>query len=113
MSRLWDSLTALRTRFWRFRDRVKLRVLGRRHLTATFSRIYEQNLWGDKESVSGTGSSITATVVVRSELPALLERLGVQSLLDAPCGDFTWMKEVVGGIGRYTGVDIVPRLIER
>jgi SAM-dependent methyltransferase len=107
------GLTAIRTRFWKFRDRVKQWVLGRRHTAATFTRIYEQNLWGDKESVSGSGSSLAATAALRAELSLLLKRLGVQSLLDAPCGDFLWMKEVVGGLGQYTGVDIVRGLIER
>jgi Methyltransferase domain len=37
----------------------------------------------------------------------------VQQCFDAPCGDFAWMKELAGRIGRYTGVDIVSGLVER
>ena len=35
------------------------------------------------------------------------------SLLDAPCGDFNWMRHVpLGGVS-YTGADVVPELIAR
>jgi hypothetical protein len=42
-----------------------------------------------------------------------LRELRVRSLLDAPCGDFNWMREInLAGID-YTGVDIVPAIISR
>ncbi len=41
--------------------------------------------------LSGLGSEIDATAVLRAELPPLLARLGVTSLLDAPCGDAGWI----------------------
>jgi hypothetical protein len=78
-----------------------------------FSTIYEENSWNDPESRSGAGSNLLQTVVVRRELPRLLAELSAHSLLDAPCGDFYWLSELdLGGV-RYTGVDIVPQLIER
>jgi hypothetical protein len=41
----------------------------------------------------------------------LIAALDVKLLLDAPCGDFNWMKEVpLAGID-YIGVDVVPELI--
>jgi hypothetical protein len=53
------------------------------------------------------------TRVVRRELRALLASVGAKSLLDAPCGDFNWMREVdLGGI-EYTGADVVAELVER
>jgi 2-polyprenyl-3-methyl-5-hydroxy-6-metoxy-1,4-benzoquinol methylase len=44
-------------------------------------------------------------------LPALLRRLDVTSLLDAPCGDAGWILRADLGV-RIIGVDIVPDLIE-
>lgn len=75
-----------------------------------FNKIYQHNSWGDKESVSGTGSNLEQTAVIREEIPVLLGRLGAASLLDIPCGDFYWMKEVDIRV-QYTGGDIVPALI--
>ena len=36
-------------------------------------------------------------------------------MVDIPCGDFYWMKNLVGQRSdlKYTGIDIVPTLIER
>ncbi|MCS3729730.1 class I SAM-dependent methyltransferase [Bradyrhizobium betae] len=80
-------------------------------LAARFERIEQTNLWGAASSVSGLGSEDPATAAIREALPALLRDLGARSLLDAPCGDAGW----IGGARfdvDYTGVDIVPTLIE-
>ena len=52
------------------------------------------------------------TESIRSTLPKLLADLQVQTLLDAPCGDFCWMKEVPLKLKQYFGIDIVRPLIE-
>jgi Methyltransferase domain len=80
-------------------------------LAQRFQRIHDTNLWGAVASTSGLGSEIDATAVLRAELPWLLERLGVTSLLDAPCGDAGWINNVDLRL-RTIGVDIVPSLIE-
>ncbi len=80
---------------------------------ARFQRIFEENAWGNAESVSGEGSNLERTAVVRARLPGLLRRHGVRSVLDAPCGDFFWMKAVDLGDVDYIGVDIVPEIISR
>ncbi|WP_027554610.1 class I SAM-dependent methyltransferase [Bradyrhizobium sp. Cp5.3] len=80
-------------------------------LAARFERIERTNLWGAATSVSGLGSEDPATAAIREALPSLLKRLGACSLLDAPCGDASW----IGRLGLevdFTGVDIVPSLIE-
>ncbi len=82
------------------------------NLAQRFQRIRDSNLWGAAESVSGLGSEIAATAVLRGELQRLLARLGVTSLLDAPCGDAGWINQSSLGV-RYVGVDIVVALIER
>jgi hypothetical protein len=35
----------------------------------------------------------------------------VRSMLDAPCGDFFWMRETALTLDRYIGADIVPDII--
>jgi hypothetical protein len=82
------------------------------NLAQRFGRIHDTNLWGAVASPSGLGSEIDATAVLRAELPRLFERLGVTSLLDAPCGDAGWIN-ATGLRVRTVGVDIVPALIER
>ncbi len=78
-----------------------------------FSDIYLNNAWADQESVSGRGSTLARADVIRRELPALLESVSAKSLLDAPCGDFNWMRHVnLQGI-EYLGSDVVRELIAR
>ena len=43
----------------------------------------------------------------------LLSRRRVRSILDAPCGDFYWMKEVALCDIDYIGADIVEEIIAR
>jgi hypothetical protein len=69
--------------------------------------------WNDPDSASGTGSNLEQTETPRRELPKLLTRLRVKSLLDAPCGDFHWMQHVALNDIAYTGVDVVLALIDR
>lgn len=77
-----------------------------------FSRIHQSKGFGGQESVSGSGSSLASTEAIRGALPSLLRELEVRRLLDAPCGDWNWMRHVdLEGID-YCGVDIVPGLIE-
>jgi hypothetical protein len=82
------------------------------NLAQRFRRIHETNLWGAPVSASGLGSEMDATATLRSELPRLFEKLGVTSLLDAPCGDAGWINGTNLRV-RLIGVDIVPSLIER
>lgn len=77
-----------------------------------FKQIYEKNLWGDPESVSGGGSNYEQTAQIAMVLPALLKKYNVSSFLDLPCGDFHWMQNIdLNGID-YIGADIVKPLIQ-
>jgi hypothetical protein len=83
-------------------------------LAARFTRMYEINLWDGAESRSGDGSSLAATAGVRAGLPGLFRQLGVQRLLDVPCGDFHWMSHVDlagAGVVAYVGGDVVEALV--
>jgi hypothetical protein len=82
-------------------------------LQTRFKDIYARNLWLDSESRSGPGSRLSQTERVRRELPALVKELGVRRLLDAPCGDFNWMRHVRLDAVEYTGGDVVPELVAR
>jgi hypothetical protein len=82
-------------------------------LTDRFSAIYGNRVWSDNRasgSLSGLGSELENTKLIRQSLPKILEDIGTQTLLDVGCGDFGWMKEVQLPC-RYIGVDIVPGLI--
>lgn len=81
-------------------------------LAQRFQRIHDTNLWGAAASASGLGSELDATATLRAELPQLFAKLGIASLLDAPCGDAGWINHADLGV-RYVGIDIVPALIER
>lgn len=80
-----------------------------------FRHIYHNRTWGDRESVSGPGSELAETRKVREVLPALLRELNITSMLDAPCGDWNWMKTIdlpAAGVTDYTGAEVVPELVE-
>ena len=85
----------------------------RGYMESTFAPFYTENRWGDAESVSGPGSNLERTAKLRRELPLLLEEIGARTLVDAPCGDFNWMKDAELGIKKYIGADIIPDLIAR
>ena len=68
---------------------------------------------GDAESVSGRGSTLGRTTVIRRALPLLLNEVGAKVILDAPCGDFNWMQHTELRAVRYIGADVVPGLISR
>jgi SAM-dependent methyltransferase len=63
---------------------------------------------GLPETACGLGSTLRFTEHLRAELPGLLRRLNVWTLLDAPCGDFNWMAQVHLPFMAYTGGDIDP-----
>ncbi|NDW10783.1 class I SAM-dependent methyltransferase [Dysgonomonas sp. 520] len=79
--------------------------------TNIFDDIYKINMWHTEESVSGGGSTIDATKTVREELPQIIEKYRIESMLDVPCGDYNWMK-LVDLKCNYIGGDIVSEIIE-
>jgi hypothetical protein len=83
-----------------------------RRRRSIFTEVYRHNDWGDRESVSGPGSTLARAGAFRGELVALLRERNVSSILDVPCGDFHWMQGVVDESGAsYVGMDIVDELI--
>jgi hypothetical protein len=76
-----------------------------------FNYIYQNNVWGDRESMSGTGSNMHQTKQLVSAISALITRLEVKTILDLPCGDFNWMQKVNLAHIQYIGGDIVEGVI--
>ena len=71
-----------------------------------FNRIFLENAWKGRESVSGKGSDRDQTQSLVTELPKLFSKYGVCSVLDVPCGGFHWMQQVdLSGV-RYVGGDL-------
>ncbi len=85
-------------------------------LQRLFEDIYRKNSFGDPDSRSGTGSNLEQTKKIREILPIILEKYGIKSFLDIPCGDFFWMKEIQPQLKKllntYVGGDIVKELIK-
>lgn len=78
-----------------------------------FSQHYETNWWQHPETRSGAGSSIAYTENIRNEIPKLITRLGINRVLDAPCGDYHWFQHItLPKHVHYIGADIVPAMIE-
>jgi hypothetical protein len=77
-----------------------------------FTTIFKENFWRSAESVSGSGSELKATELARGFIEGLVKELGIRSMLDVPCGDFNWMRQVELGECQYTGGDIVRPLVE-
>lgn len=75
-----------------------------------FVEIYNSNFWNSNESASGGGSTIKGTKVIREELPKIISDFNIQTMLDLPCGDYNWMKEVKLNC-TYLGGDLVEEVI--
>ncbi len=90
------------------------RLLSRSTLrTQVFQLAYSTRAWGSAESASGSGSELAATENVRAYLPELFHQLPVSRFLDAPCGDWSWMRRVnLSGID-YFGVEVVSNVVAR
>lgn len=86
-------------------------------LEKIFSEIAEKNLRGSAESVSGTGSTLEATEKIRRYIRWICLEYNIKSVVDSPCGDINWMKELFpffaeNGID-YLGMDIVESIITK
>lgn len=80
---------------------------------AVFTRIFETNFWGGDKSISGPGSNLEQTTVIRNCFTSVLKKYNITTILDIPCGDFYWMSHVDLHGFHYIGADIVQQLIQR
>jgi len=82
------------------------------HCETIFTTIWQGHGWGGSESLSGSGSDLIQTATIRKELPALLQKYHCKVMVDAPCGDYYWMRHVELPLDKYIGADVVKNLIE-
>ncbi|MGZ5020040.1 MAG: class I SAM-dependent methyltransferase [Chthoniobacterales bacterium] len=95
-------------------DRIRKKLQGgTRTRRRIFERVHAARAWGDEETISGPGSTAARTESIRRHLPRILKSIDARSLLDAPCGDYNWMRLMSLDLDRYIGVDIVPEIIAR
>lgn len=78
-----------------------------------FTKIYRSKAWGGEDSLSGPGSDVCQTRIISSELPALFINFNISTMLDIPCGDFNWMKNVDLNTIDYMGADIIKELVQK
>lgn len=105
----------IRALLYRYRSYKNDKRLKRLDTESVFSEIFrngEWGKWGRDESVSGPGSSLESTKNIRMHLPKIFKLFKIRSIIDAPCGDFNWMRAVPLDTNvLYTGIDIVPALV--
>lgn len=95
------------------RNRYARYQLKSKSMENIFTEIYRSNAWGGNDSVSGMGSDENETRIITRELFTLFNDLNISTMLDIPCGDFHWMKNVDLNSIDYTGADIVEELIQK
>lgn len=83
-----------------------------------FTTIYRFGTWcirGTRVPRSGPHATVNTTVKVRSTLSSIIDKYQIRTMLDAACGDLTWMPMVLDQHLEleYTGIDIVKELIEK
>ena len=82
-------------------------------LKETFQDVYTNWRFGGwPESKSGPGSTMEETDIIRQQIKQLVKDKEIKSVVDVPCGDFNWMKDIVYSFEKYTGCDIVPEMIQ-
>ena len=93
---------------------------------SSFVEIFQKRHWGDSKSdpeelsASGAGSTLAITALVRQTLDFVINDIKyalkkrVLRVLDIPCGDLRWMSVFLTNRTDidYTGMDIVPDIIE-
>jgi len=77
-----------------------------------FETVFEDKKFGS-DYHSGEGASFEQTRIIMKKIPELVKQLNVKSFLDLPCGDFTFMSQIVDRIPGYIGCDVSSKLIER
>lgn len=93
--------------------RIKWKFFNRAKTTKdVFVKIHELNSWGSGKSVSGPGSEPEHIEKLIKELPIIFSKYSIQSILDAPCGDYIWMQKVDKKNVQYIGGDIVSNLVK-
>eukprot|EP00775_Hariotina_reticulata_P009451 gene9451-9617_t len=84
-----------------------------------FNRIYHHKVWGSEGGGSGLGSTLNYTMNIRQQLPKLIAKYNISSMLDSSCGSMHWMPMVVQEATqarpdfKFMGSDVVCSLVEK
>lgn len=84
-----------------------------KNIEVRMTEIYTQNEWGCPESRSGPTSTLERTQELREKLSELFQTLGIETIVDIGCGDWSWIQHVNLDSIQYLGIDIVTPLIEK
>lgn len=99
-------------------DRLRSQPISPRPERATaelrraFQEVFAARRFGTAESFSGGGSERRHTRALRTWLADRIEKLGIEVLCDAGCGDGNAVGEVPDLLRLYIGCDIVPEVID-
>ncbi len=88
-----------------------------KNVKKVFQRIYETKVWdnpsNNSESLSGDGSTLKNTILIRQTIVRILSEYNIKTILDIGCGDWNWMKEISAYLPDYTGIDAALNVINR
>jgi SAM-dependent methyltransferase len=76
-----------------------------------FTKIYENNHWG-QEHKNGPGSTFEATYIIRHTLAEIISKYKIKSIVDAGCGLYSWIDDLIKNDMEYIGLDIVKNQID-
>lgn len=79
-------------------------------MLAAFEAIHRDDRW---TNVSGPGSHPDSTIEYRAFLARFMEANVVGSVTDLGCGDWQFSRYIDWSRVKYTGLDVVPAIIER
>lgn len=99
--------------FRRFKYNGQASPFNGKSVKETFTSIYNQNTWGSNIIASGQGSTEELSANAVKMTGHIINNQKIKSILDLPCGDFNWMKNVCLSDVDYLGGDIVEELIEK
>ena len=91
----------------------KKKIFSKNSQKERFELIYKTNFWSSNESLSGLGSEQKNTINIKKGIVDIINNYKIKSILDAPCGDFNWIKNVLNEDLQYIGGDIVKDLISK
>jgi len=88
------------------------RILSLETYAERFGEIYRTGYWNRNGPRSGPGSTVEYTNMFRPQFEHTITDLKIKSIFDAPCGDWTWMKEISFPKElEYVGADIVGDMV--
>ena len=106
-------LTPLRKLNKKRYEKKKREIFTKKTPKERFELIYKSNFWLSEESVSGLGSESINTENIRKKITNIINELKIEKILDAPCGDFNWIRSILNNKLKYIGADIVKNLIDK